>query len=99
MFLGQWYKQGSLHHVYQSGTDGAIARYYRLNEWRAATSDLFLLDTVTICGVKSDVVPLPHGRLKDYLVRALPDSSARFLTRYLRMGSFLVAQMRKPDRQ
>ena len=97
VFLGQWRKQGSLHHVSQSGTDGAIARYYKPDEWRDAVGDRFVLEAVDIYGLKSDVVPLPHGRLKLSLMRILPDGLARFMTRHLRMGSLLVAQMRKRE--
>ena len=97
IFLRQWPQQGSLHHVSQSGTDGAIARYYKPNEWRAAIGDRFVLEAIDIYGLKSDVVPLPHGRLKLALMRVMPDAVARFLTRHLRMGSLLVAQLRKRD--
>jgi SAM-dependent methyltransferase len=92
---GGWRKFGSLHHVSQSATDGAIARYYKPNEWRAAAGDLFDIPSVEIYGLKSDVVLLPHGRLKQFLMDLLPDRLGRFLTRHLRMGSLLVAQMRK----
>jgi ubiquinone/menaquinone biosynthesis C-methylase UbiE len=99
VFLGQWRKLGSLHHVSQSGTDGAIARYYKPDEWRAATRDLFVLDSMRIYGLKSDVVPLPHGRLKQVVMDLIPDALARFMTCRLRMGSLLVAHMRKRGAQ
>lgn len=92
-----WRKIRSLHHVSQGATDGAIARYYKPNEWRAATRTLFALDSVEIYGLKSDVVLLPHGRLKQFVMNMIPDVLARFLTRDLRMGSLLVAHMRKAD--
>jgi SAM-dependent methyltransferase len=93
--LGQWRERRSLHHVSQGATDGAFARYYKPHEWRAATQDLFTMDLIRIYGLKSDVVPLPHGRLKQRVMDLLPDAFARFLTRRLRMGSLLVAHMRK----
>lgn len=85
-----------LHRAIQNGTDGAIARFYRPAEWRAATRDLFAVTKIAIYGQKSDLVPLPYGRLKDWLMRLLPDPLARFLTNSFRMGTFLVVQMRKP---
>lgn len=97
VFQGQWRKLGSLHHVSQSGSDGAIARYYKPAEWRDATRNLFVLESMEIHGLKSDVVPLPHGRLKQIVMHILPDPVARFMTRDLRMGSLLIAHMRKPD--
>lgn len=96
VFLGRWRRGRSLHQASQSGTDGAIARYYKPAEWRAATKDLFDLKSIRIYGMKSDVVLLPYGRLKQFVMRILPDSFARFLTQRLRMGSFLVATMCKP---
>jgi hypothetical protein len=95
LFQGQWRHNASLHHISQSGTDGAIARYYKPNEWRAATRDFFAVESIKIFGLKSDIVPLPHGRLKNALMSAVPDGVARFLCRHLRMGSLLVARMRK----
>jgi SAM-dependent methyltransferase len=92
---GQWRKVTRLHHVSQSATDGAIARYYKPSEWLAETRDLFTMDSMEIHGLKSDLVLLPHGRLKQFLMNLIPDALARFMTRHLRMGSLLVAQMRK----
>jgi SAM-dependent methyltransferase len=97
VFQGRWRKLGTLHHVSQSGSDGAIARYYKPAEWEGAARDLFTIDSMQIYGLKSDVVPLPHGRLKQMAMALLPDSLARFMTSRLRMGSLLVAHMRKPD--
>ena len=96
VFLGLWGRQRSLHHVSQSGTDGAIARYYKPAEWRAATRGLFTVNSIKLYGLKSDVVLLPHGRAKQFVMDLIPDPLARFLTRRLRMGSLLVAHMRKP---
>jgi SAM-dependent methyltransferase len=93
--LGQWRKIARLHQVSQSATDGAIARYYKPGEWRAATRDLFAVDAMEIYGLKSDLVLLPPGRLKQFLVNLIPDVQAHFMTRHLRMGSLLVAHMRK----
>ncbi|MEA2954184.1 MAG: hypothetical protein QOJ96_3704 [Alphaproteobacteria bacterium] len=96
VFQGHWFGHGGIHRISLSGTDGAIARYYKPNEWRAETRDLFILDNMAIYGLKSDVVPLPHGGLKRWLMDLCPDALARFLCRYLRMGSLLVVHMRKP---
>jgi SAM-dependent methyltransferase len=95
LFLPQ-FKGRSLHEIAQAGTDGAIARYYSRSEWRAATNGLFAAGSTRICGLKTDVLPLPPGRLKSSLEASLPDWLTRFMTNQLRMGSFLVAEMRKP---
>jgi hypothetical protein len=95
VFQRQLWKQGSLHHINQIATDGAIARYYTPGEWQAMTSDLFAVEAVYVYGLKSDVIPLPYGRLKRFMEKIVPDKVARFLTNDLRMGSFLVVKMRK----
>ena len=46
-------------------------------------------------GCAFEVLPLPYGRPKQALEGLIPDALARLCTNRLRMGSFLVAQMRK----
>ena len=92
---GQLKKHKSLHHVAQAATDGAIARYYRQDEWRDLVEGQFKVDAIKIIGQKNDVVPLPAGRVKAAAERALPDSVGRLLTNNMRLGSFLVAHMSK----
>jgi ubiquinone/menaquinone biosynthesis C-methylase UbiE len=95
IFQGEFRKKGRLHQVSQAATDGAIARYYRVDEWRKATLGLFTIESVRIFGLKTDVIPLPHGRIKSLIETLLPDALTRFVTNHLRLGSFLVARMRK----
>lgn len=86
---------GGLHHAAQGGTDGAIARFYTAKEWRAVTAGLFEVDEIRIYGLKVELLPLPHGRLKVFLEGLIPNGLARLLTNHLGLGSFLVANMRK----
>jgi ubiquinone/menaquinone biosynthesis C-methylase UbiE len=95
LLQGKLRKQGSMHHVSQIATDGAIARYYTPREWRTATDQLFNLDSIQIYGLKTEVIPLPHGRLKSLVETVVPDALARLITNRLGLGSFLVAEMRK----
>ena len=95
IFQRQFMKHGSLHRVVQGATDGAIARHYTQREWRRTTSGLFQIESMQIYGLKSDIVPLPHGRFKQFLEDLVPDRFASFLTQRFRGGSFLVAHMRK----
>jgi ubiquinone/menaquinone biosynthesis C-methylase UbiE len=96
MFLGHWRHGYSLHQASQYGSDGAIARYYKPAEWRREVDSLFDIESIDIYGLKTDIVLLPYGRLKQFIIRLLPGSFARLLTRRLRMGSLLVATMSKP---
>jgi hypothetical protein len=57
----------------------------------------FNVESIQIFGLKAEVLPLPHGRLKSTLETLMPDSVGRLFTNKLRMGSFLVAAMRKPQ--
>jgi ubiquinone/menaquinone biosynthesis C-methylase UbiE len=95
IFQRQFKKQGSLHRVTQSGTDGAIARYYTKLEWQEMCNGLFRVESARIYGLKGGVVPLPHGRLQQFLEDLVPNRVARVLTHELCGGSFLVAEMRK----
>jgi ubiquinone/menaquinone biosynthesis C-methylase UbiE len=88
-------KRGSLHKVTQSATDGAIARYYSAAAWQEVTKGHFALRSVQIFGQKSELIPLPAGRMKSVLEKLMPDVCARIMTNTLCMGSFLVVHMRK----
>ena len=89
------FKTGSLHEVRQTEIDGALARFYTIPEWRKLVSEFFTLEDVKIMGSKSELIPLPGGGLKSGMLHAIPDSVGRFFTNSCRMGTFLVATMRK----
>jgi ubiquinone/menaquinone biosynthesis C-methylase UbiE len=91
-----WIFRGmSLHEIIQKFTDGAIARYYSIREWRHLVSDLFVVRGIQVLGQKTDLVPLPSGTFKNAILRLIPNSLSRFMTNRCRMGSFLVAKMTK----
>jgi SAM-dependent methyltransferase len=92
---GQIFKPASLHASIQRRTDGAIARYYKRSEWAELVSDLFVIEDTRVYGKKTELVPLPAGRLKSFLVDMVPNSLSRFLTNKCRWGSFLVTRLRK----
>ena len=95
VFQNQFRKRGSLHHVTQGATDGAIARYYTPAAWRSTTRGLFAVDSVRIFGLKTEILPMPGSRVKTFFEGCIPNTIARGMTNTLRMGSFLVAEMRK----
>jgi ubiquinone/menaquinone biosynthesis C-methylase UbiE len=95
LFQKRFRGRATLHRVAQHATDGAIARFYSANEWRALAQPFFAVEAVKVYGQKAEILPLPHGRAKALAVRLIPDRLARFFTNRLRMGSFLVATMRK----
>jgi SAM-dependent methyltransferase len=93
--LSGHFKPAALHASIQRRTDGAIARYYKRSEWEQLVSDLFVVGDVRVYGKKTELVPLPAGKLKDLLVGMVPNSFSRFLTNKCRWGSFLVTRLRK----
>ena len=94
------FRRHSLHELLQLHTDGAIARFYRCDEWRHLVESAgFVIDSHQILGQKSEVILLPPGRLKHAMTGIVPDSVARFITSTLRQGSFLVSTLRKPSRR
>ncbi len=98
IFLGEYFKSKSLHKVSQQQTDGAIARYYTIPEWKAVCEGLLEVKNVKITGHKTDVIPLPSGTAKSQLERRLPDRLTRLLTNQFRFGSFLIARLGKRAR-
>jgi len=94
---GALWKTRSLHKTRQGVIDGALARYYTLPEWRSLVSDLFSVEGASIYGSKSELLPLPAGRVKSALKSVVPDRLARFLTNRCRMGTFLVSVLKKRD--
>lgn len=97
ILLGGLLRERSLHRLTQHNTDGALARYYTVREWKAMVSDLFQIDRMRIMGNKTEVIPLPAGKLKEHVEAALPSAFTRFLTNTCRLGYFLVCTMRKPE--
>lgn len=93
IFLRQFRHGQSLHSIAQGATDGAIARYYLRGEWHDIVDGLFRVKSTRIFGLKTEVFPFPHGRLKSLLESLVPDAVTRFMTNQLRMGTFLVADM------
>jgi len=92
---GQLFTKRALHASIQCRTDGAMARYYRPSEWRKLLKDLFEVKELRVYGKKTELVPIPAGKLKDVLVEMIPNSFSRFLTNKCRWGSFLVTKLEK----
>lgn len=92
---GQATRNGAVHASIQRRTDGAIARYYKISEWKNLVSDLFAVSDIRVYGKKTELVPIPAGRVKNALVSMIPNSFSRFVTNTCRWGSFLVTTLEK----
>lgn len=95
VFQGGFPRAKSLHTVTQRWTDGALARYYTIPEWKTLTSEFFQVEEIQVFGSKSEIVFLPAGRLKAAMLELTPDSLSRFLTNRCKMGLFLVSTLKK----
>jgi len=95
VFKGYLLRSRSLHKTRQKMIDGAIARYYTMREWDALVRDLFTVKDTLILGSKTELVPLPAGKIKKVILNAIPNSISRTLTSRMKMGMFLVSTLRK----
>lgn len=92
---GGFLKTPSLHKLTQISTDGAIARFYSIPEWRSLAEKYFEMGRLCIKGQKSELLPLPAGSFKNKIMNLLPDGLARFVLNTLQQGSFLISEMKK----
>ncbi len=92
---GQLLRRKSFHKISQSQTDGAIARYYTISEWRDLCGKFFETNEISICGQKADLLPIPAGKFKNFIARIIPDALTRFFTNNIKMGSFLISKLGK----
>jgi SAM-dependent methyltransferase len=97
LLRGMWFRTRSVHKIMQLTTDGALARFYSPQEWKATAADFFTIDNQAVFGSKSHIVPLPAGGLKNFAMRLVPGPVSRLLNNKLGMGAFLVSHMRRRD--
>ncbi len=95
IFQGHLFRTGSLHKTRQKIIDGAIARYYTINEWKDLIGDLFAVKEVNVFGSKTELIPLPAGKVKNAVMSGIPNSLSRLLTSRMRMGMFLVTNLER----
>lgn len=92
IFFGNLFKMGLSRSV-QLHTDGAIARYYSLGSWKKLVGEFFKVEKIESRGPKSDAIPLPGGRVKNFIRSIMPIFLNLFLVKNIRMGSFLVSKL------
>jgi len=92
---GDLFRTRSLHKTVQKHTDGAIARYYTISEWRSLVSRYFGIRRIQIYGSKAELVPLPSARFKTAVLALIPNRLSRFLTNRCKLGGFLVSILEK----
>jgi ubiquinone/menaquinone biosynthesis C-methylase UbiE len=96
IFQGELFKGKSIHDIMQKWSDGALARFYTVPEWRKLVEPLFAVKDVRIFGTKAEALPLPAGKVKTKTLNMIPDQVTRLLLNRCRMGSYLVTTLQKP---
>ena len=92
---GDFLRTKSLHKIVQWHSDGAVARYYTIREWKSLVSDIFLVKKVAICVSKKEIIPPISIGLKRIILSFIPDRLGRFFTNRIKMGLFLVSMLSK----
>ncbi|QQS35700.1 MAG: class I SAM-dependent methyltransferase [Ignavibacteriales bacterium] len=95
LLKGDIFKTKSLHKTVQNFCDGALARFYTPSSWEKFVSQYFRVEKTFINGNKAEILPIPASGIKSKLLSIIPDSVSRFMTKNLRMGSFLISRMNK----
>jgi ubiquinone/menaquinone biosynthesis C-methylase UbiE len=85
-----------LHKIRQINTDGAIARFYKIREWKKLLKENnFKIKRIQILGLKTEINPIPNNRFQSIFMSLIPDRMTRFCINNLRMGSYLVSEVIK----
>lgn len=92
--LGGFLRHDGIHGVVQAATDGALARYYSLREWRREVRGLFEIEQSIVLGNRAEALPLPAGKFKDALLRLAPETALRFWLTTCRQGTMLFTKLR-----
>lgn len=90
LLKGELLRGKSVDKILQDSTDGALARYYSLGEWRQLLSTHFTVENTSCVGSKSQLVPLGMGPLKRKIMRMIPDAVGRFITNRPFFGFMIV---------
>jgi 2-polyprenyl-3-methyl-5-hydroxy-6-metoxy-1,4-benzoquinol methylase len=89
-------RKRTLNEILQESSDGGLARFYTIREWRELVLPYFDVEDLLIFGQKSEMFPLPAGRVKDVIMFLTPNCMTRTLTNRLRLGGLLVSRLRRP---
>lgn len=91
----EFWKTGGIHQINQAATDGALARFFTVDDFSKLLGGLFVIEKVWITGQKPDAIPLPNGALKTFLIDHVPNGITRFVTDWLRFGTFLIVRIKR----
>lgn len=92
---GGFLKGKSINTLIQESTDGALARYYGVSEWANFVSDFFSVEKSYVFGSKSQLIPLPYGKTKEFFMSLIPNALGRWITNRPFFGFLLVTALEK----
>ena len=96
IFRLKFLKYKTLSSIMQSETDGALARYYTIRNWKKKFIDIgFSFKKIMISGNETDYLPIPGGKIKNFINNIIPTFLKIFLLSKLKMGSFLITHVKK----
>ena len=95
IYNGNFFKSFSIHKTVQLNTDGAIARFYSVKEWKKLVCDKFKINYIEIYGQHTDLIPLPQGKVKKFIAKLVPIFIMKFINTNLKQGYFLVSEIEK----
>lgn len=83
----------SLQQIYTDASDGFYARVFSKRELRSLLDREYESISMSVVGLKAELLPIPRWRLKEKLERYIPDSLASMLLG--RWGSMIVVEATK----
>lgn len=83
----------SLDELANECSDGFIAKFYTPDQFKEMFKTQFRDVEAVSYGQKAELWQIPHGRLKDFLIKKTPNKLAGWITQ--RFGSFLFLSARK----
>jgi len=95
LLKGMFFRGRTLTEVLQDATDGALARYYSRDEWLELTAGLFRVKEIRILGSATQLIPLPHGRIKEFITGLIPSKVSRYITNRPFFGFLMVTRLEK----
>jgi len=92
LLKGGIFRGKNAHELIQENTDGALARYYTLEELKQELSGKFKIQTITLLGNKLQLLPMKAGPLKMRLSALIPNALGRWITNRKFFSYMVVAQ-------
>jgi 2-polyprenyl-3-methyl-5-hydroxy-6-metoxy-1,4-benzoquinol methylase len=95
LLKGDLLKTRSLHKTNQRRWDGALARFYTIDEWRTLCNRFLHVKEIAIFGEKAEMFPMPPCAIKRGLMKLTPNALTRLFTNRMKFGAYLFSRLAK----